>query len=118
MFDTLKELFGFKRFNEIKPQELQEKLDNSESLIIIDVRSKEEYDFHGHISQAQLMPLATFAEDCQELPIPKEKQIICVDRAGQRSEAACKLLVKAGFSNVTNLVGGMKAWRKAGLPAE
>jgi rhodanese-related sulfurtransferase len=30
---------------------------------------------------------------------------------------ACELLQRQGFTNVTNVAGGMAAWQQAGLPS-
>jgi rhodanese-related sulfurtransferase len=37
-------------------------------------------------------------------------------KAGYRSTIACSLLESAGFTNITNLVGGLDTWIAAGLP--
>lgn len=116
MLKTIKKLFGWREFQEIDPQELQNRLASGETFIILDVRSKDEYDFHGHIAQARLMPLDTLPTDCQQLST--EMPLVCVDRSGRRSQMACEQLIEHGFSEVINLTGGMKAWKKAGLPIE
>ena len=43
---------------------------------------------------------------------------VCSCMFGRRGELATKTLAGAGFTNLNNLVGGMSAWKKAGLPGE
>lgn len=77
---------------------------------VIDVRSLEE--FHGplgHLPNAELVPLPELAEHAQTWS-PHEA-ILLVCRSGRRSAQACTLLAEMGFLNLTNLVGGMQAWR-------
>jgi len=113
MFKTLRNWW---KIRQIAPVELQAWLSRGDSVQLLDVRHVEEYDYHGHIRQAILMPLATLSETYHTLTL--DLPIVCVDRAGQRSQKACELLLDYGFIEVLNLAGGMQAWRKAGLPIE
>jgi rhodanese-related sulfurtransferase len=47
--------------------------------------------------------------------LPQDREIICVCRSGNRSGAAARQLVAAGY-NAFNLRGGMNSWQRAGLP--
>lgn len=118
----LQKLFGFGRsplssqIQKITPQELNQRLQSGESLVIVDVRSSQEYRQDGHIRGSRLIPLGELSQKSQKLP--QDRPIVCVCRSGSRSQFACEQLAGQGFSNVINLVGGMVAWRKAGLPFE
>ncbi len=51
--------------------------------------------------------------------LASEKQdaaIVVICRSGMRSAQAARILVRAGFSDVHNVQGGMMAWQSAGLP--
>jgi len=37
-------------------------------------------------------------------------------KSGYRSAIACSLLLRAGYTNIRNLVGGFDAWQQAALP--
>lgn len=93
---------------------LKARLDNDESLILLDVRTPGEYEYDGHIAGSRLLPLSVLMNRAQELP--KDKPIVCVCRSGNRSYTACELLSRQGFTNVINLQGGMIGWKRAGLP--
>lgn len=98
----------------INPIQLQQRIDAGEDVILLDVRSPEEFAHDGHISGARLMPLFTLPVRHNELP--RDQPIVCVCRSGSRSHFACEQLASLGFTNVTNLVGGMISWRSSGLP--
>jgi rhodanese-related sulfurtransferase len=74
---------------------------------IIDVREQEEWDYY-HLEHSTLIPLQTIPNRLEEfqsngLPI----YIICAH--GVRSVAACRYLNERGYSNLTNVAGGMAA---------
>lgn len=48
--------------------------------------------------------------------IPTDKEIITVCYSGARSYVATQILNASGYSNVSNLTGGIIAWKKEGLP--
>lgn len=112
-------LFGFGRSSQsvqiqkITPQELNQRLQSGESLILLDVRTPPEYR-SGHIHGSRLVPLPELNQKSQKLP--QDRPIVCICQSGSRSKVACKQLVNQGFTNVLNLAGGMSAWRRAGLP--
>lgn len=95
-------------------QQLKTSLDGHAPMVLIDVRQPEEFAHDGHIKGARLLPLPALATRLDELP--KDAPIVCICRSGNRSQVACELLQRQGFTNVTNVVGGMQAWQRAGLP--
>lgn len=99
----------------IQPAELYERLQNDDSLTVIDVRSANEYA-GGHIAGARLLPLPNIRQRSNELP--SDQPIVCVCRSGARSQAACEQLAAVGFENTINLTGGMIGWQRAGLPIQ
>lgn len=96
--------------------ELKRRLDAGERLFLLDVRSAAEYAYDGHIIGAHLLPLPMLARRLNELP--RDTPIICVCRSGHRSGVAAEHLARQGFTDVTNLSGGMLAWTRAGLPVQ
>jgi rhodanese-related sulfurtransferase len=98
----------------ISAADLQQQLNRQEPLVLLDVRSAEEYAHDGRISGSRLLPLAMLPQRSSELP--QNSTIVCICRSGRRSEAACEYLARAGFTNVINLTGGIIGWRSAGFP--
>jgi len=89
----------------------------NQDALIIDVREDSEYK-DGHIARARHVPLRQMPKRLSELDRYKDKPVVAVCRSGSRSGHACGILRRAGFSNVSNLAGGMTAWNRAGLPTE
>ncbi|PVX25159.1 MAG: MBL fold metallo-hydrolase, partial [Candidatus Bathyarchaeum sp.] len=47
--------------------------------------------------------------------IPKDKPIVVMCKTGNRSSFGTSILLRAGFDNVYNCLGGIDAWVKAGF---
>ncbi|HEY0274405.1 MAG TPA: rhodanese-like domain-containing protein [Chitinophaga sp.] len=93
----------------ITAEELKARMDNGETLHIIDVREPhehEEFNIGG-----LLLPLGDI-RSLQTEPIDalKEEEVIVYCRSGNRSGQACMVLDSLGFTNTKNLVGGMMNW--------
>lgn len=95
-------------------EEAQARLKASPAPFLLDVRQPEEYRT-GHIAGSKLIPLHELDWRLKELP--RNRQIVCVCRSGNRSHSAAKQLIQAGY-DAHNLRGGMLAWVNAGLPTK
>lgn len=90
---------------------------NRKNALVLDVREQSEYDM-GHIINSRLISLGTLKERIGELEKYRERPVVVVCRAGNRSESAAAFLNKQGFAEVYSLTGGVMAWQKASLPLE
>ena len=81
--------------------------------LIVDVREHDEFAAL-RVAGAVLLPLSQFADTFERLPHDRPLLIMCA--AGSRSLVAGDHLVRHGYPDVTNVVGGITAWRAAGLP--
>jgi rhodanese-related sulfurtransferase len=90
---------------------------NQKDSLVIDVRDPGEYA-QGHILNARNIPLAELDTRVKEIERFKDKPVIVSDATGTRSGSAAGVLRKHGFTHVSNLAGGVAAWRQAGLPTE
>jgi len=90
-------------------QELKQKMDAGESLLLIDVREPWEYDI-AQIKGSKLIPLGELEDRITELP--REGMVVLQCHSGGRSEHGSRLLQGAGFANVYNLEGGIEAWSR------
>lgn len=89
---------------------------NRESAVVIDVRGDAEFK-QGHIIGSKQVPLSKFKNnDLTSIEKHKDSPIIVVCNTGMTSTQACQMLLKAGFSNIHNLQGGITEWRGANLP--
>ena len=105
-----------KVFKNTSSAELARMIKENNSLVVLDVRTPQEYARDGHIAGARLMPLSTLPARINELPA--DKTIVCVCRSGARSATACESLYEAGITNVMNLSRGMIGWKRSGLPVK
>lgn len=96
---------------DITVQELKERMDKGEQLIIIDVR--EPYEYEEYNIGARLIPLGSLPDYLDELSAHKEDEIIVHCRSGARSAHAKHFMMDHGFKRVRNLLGGMLAWHEA-----
>ncbi len=90
------------------PQELRERLDAGESVVIVDLRAGTQ----GGIPGARHIPSAELATRWSELADADE--IVLYDDSGATSEDAARLLRDRGLINATSLDGGLAAWRALG----
>jgi hydroxyacylglutathione hydrolase len=103
-------------FDNITPEQARELI--AQGALVIDVRQPDEW-MSGHIPQAELIPLDgiyLFGKALADQP--KDRDVILVCEMGQRSLVAAEIALVAGYQRVHNLVGGMNAWRRRGLPLE
>ena len=98
---------------QLDAQQLWQKLEEDDSVLLVDVRTPGEYEME-HIPGSRLLPLSVLRQRSDELP--QDRPIVCVCRSGARSQSACEQLAALGFEDVANLSGGMIGWKRAGLP--
>ncbi len=98
----------------VDPGQAYARLSAQPQPFLLDVRQPEEYR-DGHIPGATLIPLGSLPGKLNQLP--RDREIICVCRSGNRSHSATRQLKAAGL-NAVNLQGGMLAWARHGLPVK
>ena len=97
----------------ITVHELKNMLDEKQKLTVLDVRRENEWD-EGHLKEAMRIYLGHLPKQTDQLDPNKPIVVIC--KTGKRSSFGTSILLKAGFKNVYNCLGGMEAWKKAGFP--
>lgn len=98
---------AMKTYEQISPQEAKKRMDNEEDVIILDVRTQEEYD-SGHIKNAVCLPNEDILSEPDILP-DKGQQILVYCRSGNRSKQAAQKLADMGYENVLEF-GGILDW--------
>jgi len=101
-------------FRMVGPAELV-RLINRENALLVDVSSPAEFA-QAHIVGARHLALAQFDPENKELAKVRDLPVIVVCRNGSAARGACARLVKAGFSKVQGLEGGVNAWIAAEMP--
>jgi rhodanese-related sulfurtransferase len=106
---------------EIAPSSVHEKKLAHPELILIDVRTPDEYA-QVHASYAKLIPLDQFEAASTSSPLPaniaKEEEIYLICRSGARSRRAGEILLKFGYKKLFNVTGGTIRWLEEDLPVE
>ena len=93
---------------QISVETLKKKLDAKEDIFVLDVREPHEYPIAN--LGAPLIPVGSLESRIGELTAEKDSEIVVHCRSGARSQKAAVILKNAGFSNVSNLTGGILAW--------
>ncbi|MBX9896161.1 MAG: rhodanese-like domain-containing protein [Nitrosomonas sp.] len=91
------------------------RLINYKDALILDVRDDSEY-LAGHIPNAKHVPSQKMPERWVELEKYKDRPIVVIYPGGVRSNNPSLVLKKNGFTQIVNLMGGIDAWKRAGLP--
>src|SRR5665213_1996965 len=98
---------------QVTVEELKARIDAAEQggkakPFILDVREPHEYAIVN--MGAQLIPVGSLPERIAEIPVAKDAAIVVHCKTGGRSQKASLALKAAGFTNVSNLAGGITAW--------
>lgn len=93
---------------EVTVEELKSKIDNNEDFQLIDVRRTFEYEVSnlGGLN----IPLSGILIEVDK--IAKDKPVVVQCRSGKRSAQAVMMLEQQGFDNLSNLKGGILAWKE------
>jgi hydroxyacylglutathione hydrolase len=83
-------------------------------IMLLDVREPREWKDEGTIEGSTRIFFADLQDNTEKLP--KDKHIAVTCSVGNRSSIAVSLLERAGFENVSNVLGGVTAWRSKGYP--
>lgn len=101
------------RLDRITARTLAEQLDGSDSPLVVDVRGQGEWS-NGHIEGSLNLPLNRLAETTASIPRGRPLVIHC--ETGYRSSIAASMLLRAGLGPLSDLVGGIAAWKAERLP--
>ena len=100
-------------------QDLREKMNSGEPILILDVRSTDEFvGEQGHITTAKNIPVETLHNRSTELADYMECPIAIVCRTDKRSAKAARILTRIGFADVHVVRGGMTQWNELGYGVE
>jgi rhodanese-related sulfurtransferase len=104
------------RVREINVDEAQEKLANGNATLI-DVREESEWEA-GHALGAYHIGKGVIERDIEQKIPDKSAELILYCGGGFRSALATDNLQKMGYTNVSSMSGGWRAWQAAGAPVE
>jgi rhodanese-related sulfurtransferase len=82
---------------------------------LVDVRSSAEFK-SGHPKGALSVPPGLIKRD--ETGLGRDDDILVICLSGHRSPRQARRLAEMGYTSVSNVQGGLHAWKKAGLPVK
>lgn len=90
------------QYTDIEVTELKRRLEVGESIMIIDVRNPDEFSGEkGHIPSARNLPFAHMPAVLGQIADAKHLSIAINCGSAGRSERAAKLMINAGFQNIS-----------------
>ncbi len=95
-------------YTKITSSEAKEMMEKNSDLVILDVRTLEEYNT-GYIEGALLLPVDDIKESAETTLNDKSATILVYCRSGRRSEIAANALIELGYINVYDF-GGIQDW--------
>jgi rhodanese-related sulfurtransferase len=101
----------------ITQTDLLHKMEEKAPLLIVDVRSRAEYD-RDHIPGAVHIPFYSIASGIKTSGYSGHEPIVLYCEHGPRAGLAGMALILRGYDRVFSLEGHMKGWREKGFPRE
>ncbi|MFV9615138.1 MAG: VTT domain-containing protein [Gammaproteobacteria bacterium] len=99
--------------------DLKQRIDAGEDILLLDVRTAEDYDGEqGHIAGSLLLPLEQLEQRIDEISDYSEKPVVTICRTDRKSAKAAQLLAEKGFADVHVAKMGMTDWIKNRYPVE
>jgi rhodanese-related sulfurtransferase len=129
---------GLPYFGAVSPSEAREVLEAVPGSRLIDVRTRPEWDYVGHVPESSLLEWNLYPDGSRNPEFLGQLKILAPDanapvlflcRSGVRSDGAARVAATAGYANAFNILEGFEGdkdahghrgtlggWRKAGLP--
>jgi rhodanese-related sulfurtransferase len=101
--------------HEVSVGDVKRKLDGAEQFHFIDVREDHEFA-KDHAQGAIHLGRGILERDIETLIPQKGAEIILYCGGGFRSTLAAESLGRMGYTNVSSMAGGIRAWREADYP--
>ncbi len=100
---------------EMSMEELKEKMDRKDDLVLIDVREQDEVD-QGIIVGATHIPRGFLELRIENTESDRDREIVLYCAGGNRSALAAQSLEAMGYTNVISMREGYTGWSGAGFP--
>ncbi|WP_121664566.1 rhodanese-like domain-containing protein [Metabacillus litoralis] len=108
VFFILNRIIPAKGVKHISTTELKNELKDKNKQFV-DVRTPGEFK-GNRIKEFKNIPIHELSQKAEK-ELSKDKEVIVICQSGMRGQKASKTLKKLGFTNVTNVKGGLSAWR-------
>jgi rhodanese-related sulfurtransferase len=103
------------RIREVTIHDVERRRQAGEQFVLVDVREESEFA-RGHIPGARHLCKGIIERDAETTFPDLATDLVLYCGGGYRSALAADALQKMGYTNVTSMNGGWRAWTEAGLP--
>ena len=104
------------RVREVNVDEARRKLESGKAKLI-DVREESEWEA-GHARGALYLGKGVIERDIEERVPDKKAELILYCGGGFRSALSADNIQKMGYTNVSSMAGGWRAWQESGGPVD
>ncbi|HEX3083168.1 MAG TPA: rhodanese-like domain-containing protein [Pyrinomonadaceae bacterium] len=105
------------RIKEVNVADTRDRLQENPHAKLIDVREDNEWDA-AHATGAIHLGKGIIERDIETTVRDKSTELILYCGGGYRSALVADVLQTMGYTNVSSMAGGWKAWRESGAPIE
>ena len=98
-------------------EDLKIRMDQGETLLLVDVREETEFAA-GHIPGAIHLSKGVIERDIETVVPDPNKEILLYCGGGFRSALSAENLQRMGYRNVVSVDGGWRSWTEANYPTE
>ena len=103
------------RVKETSVEEVKQRLDRGEKIMLVDVREESEFD-KDHLPGAIHLGKGVIERDIEARVPDLNTPLVLYCGGGFRSALAADNLQKMGYSNVISMDGGVRGWREKNYP--
>ena len=105
------------RLARITPEELKQKLDAGEQVLVVDLQGSQRHPILGAV-RIDPHRLEQYRPRDEKAQIPRDREVVlyCANPHEFTSARVALALQRRGFERVRPLAGGLRAWRERGFP--
>jgi molybdopterin/thiamine biosynthesis adenylyltransferase/rhodanese-related sulfurtransferase len=102
---------------EISAEDTRARLDAADAPVVIDIRERDEYE-QGYVGGAHWVPRGFLELKIEDLVSDRDAEVVLYCAGGVRSALGARSLVELGYTKVSSMAGGFRAWKNAGFAFE
>lgn len=110
-------VLGAEKFKNVSLAEFEKLRKDTNNVVVLDVRSKKEFDA-GHVPGATNIDVNATDFEQRVAKLDRKKTYLVHCAAGVRSVKAANKMADLDFAKLINFGGGYRAWEKAGNKGE
>lgn len=99
--------------SEVTIDQVQKMLDDNRDILLVDVRETQEW-VAGHIPGAVHLGKGIVERDIERIEANHDRKLVLYCGGGYRSALAGCNLMNMGYTDVSSMAGGIRAWQRAG----